>query len=516
MIPRLIIPRLKTGIAVALWAGALSAVAAMHLAADPVAAHPLGNTSVNAYERVEISTEAVLVRYVLDVSEIPALREQRFADTDDDGMVDESEATIYLDGLWEYVSANLSLTIAGEETSLNKEEQTLTFPPGQGGLTLMRAVFDTSAPMPPLGGIAEVEAMLIETTFDGVPGWHEIIVVAGDGVTLAESSVPAEDVSDELTAYPPDRLTTPLSVREATFRFALNTGAPSSTLPTETPSDGPRESAAPSPSAPDDPLVALLGPSPTLAAMFVGVFLAIALGAAHAISPGHGKTLVAAYVIGSRANIGQALWLGLTVAVTHTAGVLILGVVTYLAAELVFPERVVGWLSVAAGLTIIALGALLIRRAWMMRASLGTSQHHGHTHGNDSDHDALHDHPDHAKSHDNVGSAVALRRRDVALLGIIGGLIPSTSALLLLLSSVSLGQVAFGIVLIVAFGVGMALVLTSISGGIVLLRHSRLLAWERWSDPRLATIGRLVPLISGVIVIAFGIVLTTQAANTIR
>jgi ABC-type nickel/cobalt efflux system permease component RcnA len=262
--------------------------------------------------------------------------------------------------------------------------------------------------------------------------------------------------------------------------------------------------------------VALLGPSPTLAALVLGVFVAMGLGAAHAISPGHGKTLVAAYVIGSRANLGHALWLGITVAVTHTAGVLILGVVTFAFTELLVPERVVGWLSVAAGLMIIALGATLIWRAWAItHAFTGTAQHHGHTHTHDGGHEDVHDHHEHVEGPHSPGSP-ALRRRDVALLGIIGGLIPSTSALLLLLSSVSLGHVGFGIVLIVAFGLGMALILAGISGGIVLLRHSRLLAWERWRDPRMASLGRMLPLVSGVLVIGFGILLTLQAVSAVR
>jgi len=507
--------RVNLRIESALAAALCSVAAALLLGVGPAAAHPLGNTSVNVYERIEVASDAIHIRYVLDVSEIPAAREERFADTDDDGTVDESETTTYLDGLWEYVSANLSLTIDGQTKILTREHESLTFPAGQGGLILMRAVFDASAPLDPPVDPVEIDGTLTETTFDGVPGWHEIIVVEGSGATLGESSVPAQDISDELTSYPPDRLENPLLVREASFAFALNPGSVSPSLsPSDVPAPvGSEGTPAPNPLAPDDPLVDLVGSTPTLAGMALGVLVALALGAAHAISPGHGKALVAAYVLGSRASIGHAMWLGMTVAVTHTAGVLVLGVLTYLATELLVPGRVVGWLSVASGLMVLALGAILFWRAWKVRGLPTSAEHHVHPHV--GAHRPVDEHSDHAVTHDHVSALLPLRRRDVALLGIVGGLIPSTSALLLLLSSVSLGQVGFGIILIFAFGVGMALVLTGISVGIVLVRRSRLMAWQ-WRDPRLARIGQAAPLLSGVFVIAFGMVVTIQAAQSIR
>ena len=225
-------------------------------------------------------------------------------------------------------------------------------------------IFDTTAPHPPAEPGAQIDASIRELTFDGVQGWHEIIVVEGEGATLDESSVPSEDLTDELTVYPPDMLTNPLHVREATFRYTLIEGSVQPS-PTVGPSSTPTPTASPSappvvggPSGPTDPLVALVGPELTLGAMVVGVVVAIVLGAAHAISPGHGKTLVAAYIIGTRANIGQALWLGLTVAITHTAGVLALGVATYAATEWLVPARVVGWLSVTTGVLILVMGSL--------------------------------------------------------------------------------------------------------------------------------------------------------------
>jgi len=519
--------------------------AVLSLGAGIANAHPLGNTSVNVYERVEINPESIFVRYVLDVSEIPALKEKEFADTNDDGTVDGAEADAYLDGLWVYVQPKLRLDVGSSPLPLTLTDQTLSFPPGQGGLTLMRAVFDLSAPHPtsPAGTI--LDARLTETTFEGVPGWHEIVVQATAEVTVRESSVAAEDLTDELTAYPPDRLDDPLSIREATFRYALDEGtvAPSPSPTTVGPS-GP--TAAPSPpeptpapdvsvpgsGRPDDPLVALVGADVSPLAALGGVAIALALGAFHALSPGHGKTLVAAYLIGTRADLRQALGLGMTVAATHTAGVLLLGVATYLATEWIVPDRIVRWLSLATGMLVVLLGGILARRAWRMwsgQAGQGDGHRHGYGHGHE--HGPAGTHRSGRGSADGgrrrgrrsrevpsapVAASPMLRHRDVAALGVVGGLIPSGSALLLLLSSVALGQTALGVVLILAFGMGMALVLAGISMGIVLMRRSPLMGWERWRDPRLGRLARLIPLGSGVVVLAFGSFLTFEALLTLR
>jgi ABC-type nickel/cobalt efflux system permease component RcnA len=272
--------------------------------------------------------------------------------------------------------------------------------------------------------------------------------------------------------------------------------------------------------------------------MLLGVMVAVGLGALHAVSPGHGKTLIAAYLIGTRANMRQALWLGVTVAVTHTAGVFLLGVATYFATEWVIPDRIVSWLSVATGGLITVLGTVLLWRAWRIWRS---RSEHPHEHGISGSHShgpaGGHRHTGEGrgaskKSRQRRGPACsqstpiaavvpdalvpALQKRDVAVLGIVGGLIPSGSALLLLLSSVALGQVALGVLLILAFGLGMALVLAGISIGVVLMRRSPIMGWERWTDPRLKRIAAALPLVSGAVVSVFGLLLTVEALRALR
>jgi len=484
-------------------------------------AHPLGNTSVNLYERVTIGAQGIEIHFVLDIAEFPALRETEFADTNDDGTVDDAEAATYLDGFWNYLEPHLQLTVGGQLLQLQRVDQELSFPVGQGGLQLMRAVIDLQATQPASEAGTEVSAVLTETAFEGVPGWHEMVIGAGPGVTLIQSSVPDSDVTSELTIYPPEMLDTPLSVREATFIYRVDqpSASPSAgSAPPATPGPGPTDPGTGP--RPTDPMVALLGGRLDALSTFLGLLAAAVLGAVHALTPGHGKTLVAAYLVGTRSNVRHGLWLGGTVAVTHTAGIFILGLATLAFTELVIPEKVVGWLSVATGLLIVGLGAVFVWRAQLLRMAMTTrpsrsrksggssrqASNDGHRHDSASQHNHDHDHeltPD-------------LRRRDVAVLGIVGGLVPSGSALILLLSSIALNEVLYGLLLIVAFGLGMAAVLIGISTGIVLLRRSPIMGWERWRDPRLRPAAMWLPTISGLIVVALGLYLTLDALRNLR
>jgi ABC-type nickel/cobalt efflux system permease component RcnA len=345
-----------------------------------------------------------------------------------------------------------------------------------------------------------------------------MVVRAGAGASLLESSVPETDVTHELTVYPPEMLTSPLSVREAAFSYVTTqpSGSSAPTAATEPPA-----TAEPVPSdsnlgpRPADPLVSLLGDRLSLAAMVVGLFLAMVLGGVHAVTPGHGKTLVAAYLVGTRANLVQGLWLGVTVAVTHTAGILILGTATLVFTQLVVPERIVGWLSVATGLLITGLGALFIWRSHRLRANLLPARASKKVKAKKNVSGSGHAHADHSDHQHQHNSTPDLRNRDVAVLGIVGGLVPSGSALILLLSAVALKEVLFGLLLIVAFGLGMAIVLAGISTGVVLLRRTSVMGWERWRDPRLRPLAAWLPVLSGLVVVVLGVILTFQAISAL-
>jgi ABC-type nickel/cobalt efflux system permease component RcnA len=241
--------------------------------------------------------------------------------------------------------------------------------------------------------------------------------------------------------------------------------------------------------------------------VLVGLLVAAGLGAAHALSPGHGKTLVAAYLVGSRGTAGQAVALGLTVAATHTVGVLVLGAVILVAGELLLPEAVIGWLTVISGGLMALLGGGLLLRA--LRGRRG----HGHTHG-----PAGHVHP-HAHSHGRgrphlhatPASTDGVTLRGIALLGVAGGLVPSASALIVLLAAVTTGRLIFGLGLIAAFGLGMAMVLGGLAVATTLARG--------WLDRHVSTDGRLarvaagiVPIGSGAVVLGIGLLIAVRAA----
>ncbi len=502
--------------------GLLLAAGFVLLPSAPAAAHPLGNVSVNLYERVEIGAQEILIHFVLDIAEFPALREMEFADTNDDEAVDAAEATAYLDGFWEYLQPNLQLTVDGQLLTLERRAQELTFPPGQGGLSLMRAVYQLAAAQPAPSPDEQLSATLVETAFQGVQGWHEMVVRPGAGVSLVESSVPQTDVTDELRVYPTEMLNEPLSVREAAFTYQI---VESSATASPAPTASEEPSGTHQPQRPTDPMVALLGQRLDLQSSVLGLLLAAGLGAVHAVTPGHGKTLVAAYLVGTRAKISQGLWLGGTVAVTHTAGIFVLGIATLLFTELIIPEQIVAWLSVITGALIAGLGALYVWRSQQLRAQLmipnpavrssraASARKRQRTHGHLHPHD--HVLQNHHYQEDAADITPHLKRRDVAILGIVGGLVPSGSALLLLLSAVALGEVAYGLLLVIAFGMGMAVVLITISSGIVLLRRTPLMAWERWRSPHLRSVATWLPTVSGLIVVALGLFLTFEALRNL-
>lgn len=472
------------------WRTVLAAASILLIFPATATAHPLGNFTINQFSRITVAADAVLVHHVIDMAEIPTVVERQRMDTNNDGTVSAFETDVYLDALVPAVLDALRLTIDGEPVSLRALGAAhLGFQPGEAGLESLRIELDLEGVLPS-GSPDEVAGTFANAAYADRIGWREIIVVGGAGRTIVDASVPAQSLSNELRAYPEAALDDPLDVQEATFRVG--------------PGDG--GSTAPSPAAPgaddDDPLANLLIDARAGGgAAFLALLVSLGLGAAHAASPGHGKTLVAAYLIGSRGSIAQALTLSLTVALTHTVGVFVLGGVVLLASELLVPERVVEWLALAAGLIVIGLGTSLAIQAW--RSARHATAHHHH------DHDHRHHHP-------HPHQPRRLSTRAVALIGLAGGLVPSASALIVLLVAVSQGELGLGLLLIGAFGIGMAAVLGSI-GLIVVVARRRLEDTRSglFAHPAAIRIGQAVPVISAVAVLAIGFLLTAEAVGRI-
>jgi ABC-type nickel/cobalt efflux system permease component RcnA len=278
-------------------------------------------------------------------------------------------------------------------------------------------------------------------------------------------------------------------------------------------------------------LLALLRADELSVALVVGALLVVMVwGAGHALTPGHGKTIVAAYLIGSRSTPWHALYLGLTVTLTHTLGVFALGLVALFAAQYVLPEQLYPWLGAASGLIVVGLGAAMLwRRVRPLLPRQGGGHHHGfhdhdhdHGHGHDRSHDHEHGHPpghehhhthNHAHRHSHLplgADGAPVTWRSLLGLGISGGLLPCPSALVLLLTAVSINRAALGMVLVVAFSLGLAGVLTTV--GLLFVKGSRLMQ----GMPRITTWGRFLPAASALVIMIIGLWLTVEAVSRLQ
>ena len=305
----------------------------------------------------------------------------------------------------------------------------------------------------------------------------------------------------------------------------------------------------------------------TLQLTIVALVVSFVLGGLHALTPGHGKAIVAAYLVGSKGRVIDAVFLGLVVTFTHTFSVIALGIVM-LVAQGFAPEDIVPWLSLFSGVLIVGIGAWLLTRNMKQYYSGGAHSHaHGHQHphphnhshehdhdhphtddhdhghddehGHDDDHD--HDHPhaddhdhghddhshdhshdddqghshDHALTHTHGGRthshAPPERTGFLGLLslGISGGIVPCVDALIGLLFAISLGKLVWGLIILCAFSLGLAAVLVAI--GILMVMAKPVI--ERFTGEGVWL--QRLPIISAAVVILLGAILVFKAFNTV-
>ncbi len=504
----------------------LAPLAALVLLALPsvVAAHPLGNFTINRYSRLEPVGDTLRVTYVLDMAEIPAFQEQPLIDRDGNGVIDAAEQEQYAASKAEELRRGLHLALNGAPTELRLVSRELSFPPGQAGLPLLRlrAIFEARVPAG-----AVVSADYEDRNYANRIGWKEVVVRAGPGILL-DSDAPATDQSDELRSYPTDLLSSPLDRTRAHFRIqAGSPGSASRLLTSVAPGAIVRQT---------DAFASLVSTSSlTLPVILFSLLAAAFWGALHALTPGHGKTIVAAYLVGSRGTARHAAFLGLAVTATHTLGVYLLGLLTLYASQYVLPEQLYPWLGLLSGLVVVAMGAILLQRrarGLLRRRAVRSSlpalalagmvghghahahepHHHGHTHGHtrgEHDHNPgehEHDHGPGGHSHLPPGADGApVTWRSLLALGISGGLLPCPSALVVMLGAIALGRVAFGLLLVLAFSVGLAGVLIAL--GVLLVYAGSLFKRVPVERP----IFRLVPLGSAAVILVAGLVVTAQS-----
>jgi nickel/cobalt transporter (NicO) family protein len=441
---------------------ALGAVVLALLAATPAAAHPLGNFSVNHLSTVSISFDRIQVRYVLDQAEIPTVQERGLSRGE------------LLDRKLSEVSRGLALTVNGRSAALRRHgEPRLSFPPGAGGLrtTRVELTLDAVARDP-------ARVTLHDGTFPGRIGWKAIVAAPGDR-TAVRTRTASGDLTNGLRRYPKDLLRTPLDQRDASF--SVRPGHGSLTAPRS--AGGHAEATA---EARSDGLTGLFEDAAAGRGVLILLLLgALGWGALHALSPGHGKAMVAAYLVGTRGSAREAVVLGATVTVTHTIGVFALGLVTLSLSQYVLPERLYPWLTLISGLMVVLVGAGVLRSRLRRSHSHGRRHHHHHDHDRDD-----------SQPHET---------RRLVSMGAAAGLLPCPSALVVLLAAISQHEVALGMLLIVAFSVGLAATLTGLGVAVV---HARRLIPPGLAAGRLAV---LMPAASAVLVMSLGLVLAARA-----
>ncbi|MDC4223589.1 MAG: sulfite exporter TauE/SafE family protein [Candidatus Manganitrophus sp.] len=407
-------------------------------------AHPMGNFSINHYSGLEIGPGEIQIRYLLDFAEIPAFQEIQEIDHDGNGERSPSEQEIYLARKTKTLASNLTLTVAGRPLPLIPAAHEITFPPGAGGLPTMRLSIIYHAVLPSLvaSDSQPVDLVFRDENYPNRAGWKEMAAVNRDGITLIGSPLPVR--GGELKSYPEREIQSPPQIVET--RFSIAPG------PATRPNPPPRMAAGRNPLRNDRFTALMTGTTPTGPMLLLALTISFGLGALHALSPGHGKTIVAAYLVGARGTARHAFLLGGIVTASHTIGVFLLGFITLSLSKYIVPERLYSWLGLLSGLGIVIIGFSLFRQRWQAMGDDHADHDHHHSHAENHHHDHAHDH-DHSHAPTFSG---------LLGLGISGGIVPCPSALVVLLSAIAFHQIGFGLVLILAFSAGLAATLVAI------------------------------------------------------
>ncbi|MFI5496636.1 nickel/cobalt transporter [Actinoplanes sp. NPDC051859] len=529
--------------------GAIAVVTALVLPA-PAQAHPLGNFTTNQYSGLRIGTSGIDVDFILDLAELPAYQTTADIDTDRDTVTSTAERDAYAARTCTEAAAAATLTVNDRTQSMTARTVALTFPPGSGGLATLRlhCLLHADARISTQSTVSYRNNL-----YDTRIGWREITAV-GDRYTITDSDVPAATNSARLTAYPSTTATS--DVRSATM--TVRPGGPAAPQ-AATAADG--SAAQPGSS---DRLTTLFTdlvgrPELTLGVGLLAILIAVILGGFHALAPGHGKTIMAAYLVTARGRLGHALTVAGTVAATHTVGVLALGILLATSLHLA-PAAIYDWLRMASGVLVALVGAHLLHRAIRdarrRRAAPDHDHDHDHhhaPHARDHSHDHLpetvaasHGHHHSRTAHDHVHSHTAhddhhaadhrhpgghhhadgqhrahahgrgrqqtalthshgghshthylpapdepLRLRTLLTMGFAGGLSPSPSAVVVLLGAAALGRAWYGVLLVLAYGIGLAATLTGIGFALARwgerLRHLGSSRWRRFVLLRMPT-----------------------------
>jgi nickel/cobalt transporter (NicO) family protein len=548
-------------------------------AACVCAAHPMGNFSVSHYTRLEVSAQRVTVSYVLDLAEVPAyelLRDWKL--TAQSPQADLDRKAVAQAREW---AKGIEFRGAGRPVEPKLVSASAQVRGGSGGLSTVRVscTFELEGAASPL--------TFEDHNYSDRAGWKEIVIRNGGGVRLVQASQGATDRSEALAKYPSNAAKTAPQDLRASVEWrpavaSLNASprivaiaqpppVPTPAAEAPLPAQAPATARAPV-AAGRDHLSKLLGRKDLpLGWLLAGIAVAFGLGAAHALEPGHGKTIVAAYLVGARGTMKHAAFLGGMVTFTHTFSVFLLGLGTMLLSRYIVPQKILPVLGAISGVSIVAIGAsMFYKRLRTLRAAPAHQHHHSHApdphthahnhahdhaqgqvhshshdpgepgdhahghaqpHSHDNEHAHVHSHPhSHAHDHDHPhtddhshthghgpGGHTHVIEGEITLgslmaLGASGGLVPCPAAMVLLLSSIALGHTGAGLILLIAFSLGLAGVLMAI-GMMVLYAKSWL--------PEPAQNGRhplfrLVPVLSAAVIVCLGLLMTGVSLGWVR
>ncbi|MGD1022792.1 MAG: hypothetical protein ABR880_08410 [Candidatus Sulfotelmatobacter sp.] len=546
------------------------------LSGAPSFAHPMGNFSVNHYSKVTIKQDSVEVLYLIDMAEIPTFQETRQFDIS--RAVDDPQDSRYLDKQEQLLKEGLSLLSDGQPVRLDTQSRQLTFADGAGGLPTMKLGFVFRGKLelatgshklsysdnnfPGRSGWKEIVVVgdgvvIVDSSAPNTDRSHELTDYSSDALNSppqqltalagfrtsmkeAESHASTQtssqgtvsqggDLAYLASASPPPRQKQRPTL--PAVHPAANAGAANSVASTSsylinaqsvpvfvvTSSVLPVSAPAHERNTPRSRFTELISTQGTLSlwVLLSAAFIAAGLGALHALEPGHGKTIVAAYLVGSRGTARHAVLLGIVVTAAHTAGVFLLGAVTLYASRYIVPEQLYPWLGVISGLSVAGLGIFIFLRRWT-----GETGEHSHATGEGHSHWLLSmfKRPTRVEAANGNGACGgpapterALSLRELCTLGITGGIVPCPAALVVLLSAFSLHRIGFGLFLITAFSFGLAAVLVIVGLGMVYAK--RFMSTRVSSGSRAL---RYLPLLSSAFMVVLGLAITASAVGSMH
>lgn len=528
-------------------------------------AHPMGNFSVNHYTKISVADGVIEIRYLIDMAEIPTYQEMQ--DSNLVANARDASAQTYLTAKGDALKQGLQLSLDGRPVTLQVISREIIFPAGAGGLPTMKMGFVFRSQPLNIGHPEPTSRLEYrDNNFGGRAGWKEIIVDAGAS-GLVSSSVPLKDRSAELSNYPTDLLNSPPQALSASIvlkSLGVQPKASYSSVPQTKPvqtaarlqqspppvvshsrtKDGPAsvDASAAQPRSSSAPAYAEISSASEKVGLrvnqqatprsaftelmsakglsfwflFTAAGIAMALGALHALEPGHGKTIVAAYLVGSRGTARHALLLGIIVTLAHTAGVFALGAITLYASHYIVPEQLYPWLGTISGLTIAGLGGYMFLRRWA-----GDDADHSHSAGESHSHwfsrqgmtavRRIRPEAEGAKEQQRPAKTAPtnVSLSQLLALGVTGGIIPCPAALVVLLSAFALHRIGLGFFLIVAFSIGLAAVLITI--GLLMVYARRFMSKLQVDGP---LITRWLPLASSAFMAVLGIAIAVRALLT--